>query len=342
MESSNQDLFMYSMTDLCQYNLPAEIFFGTLRTSTDFVREEQLGEGPKSIVYKVKDKANGKVFALKVIEGIPLASDLPKDTFREINILKSLDHENVIKLHEIVIGASSDSIGLVFECCRHPLDKYIEKYPGDYIRHDQVKCIAKQLFRGINYLHKNYIVHRDIKPSNLLITQSGMLKIADFGISRRFSHQDRPKTPGKMTRWYQAPEMLFEAPDYDTKVDVWSAGCVVVELMTKKPFLAGESDIQQINLMINVFGTPDKRAWPGFTQCKVYRSIRFQNQHFNRLADQLQRLGCAVALPLLSELFVYDPNKRASAEDCLRNDWFEQAPFPSKSIENVIPLQLSR
>lgn len=330
-------LEMYSMTDLSVYHMPEEVFTGNTENirplDTEFLRQEQLGNGPNSIVYKVKEKKTGKVFALKVIEDIGLRSKLPKELFREITLLRNLNHDNIVKLHDVFLDSNPSSLLLVFEMCPYSLDKFIERYPLDYIKHDHVKCISRQLFKGLNYLHKNFIIHRDIKPANLLVSDKGQLKIADFGLSRKFSYVSRPSTPGRMTRWYQAPEMLLEAPTYTTKVDIWSAGCVVAELMTKRPFLPGQSDIQQLNLMIGILGCPTVKNWPKFHECRVPGRINLVGHPYNRLADHLQHVGCAAAHSLLSTIIMYDPDKRASAEECVRHDWFEQAPFPSKSIE---------
>lgn len=322
------------------YTLPSELFLGNLKSSTDFIREEKLADGPNSIVYKVKDKKNQKPYALKVILKVRLESDLTKEVFREISVLRNLDNDNVVKLHGFVLENAFDNICLVFEYCRESLDNYISQCTElDINRHDQLKCITKHMLRGLNYLHKNYIVHRDIKPSNLLISQDGHLKIADFGISRRFAHDNMPKSPWMMTMFYAAPEFIFEAPEYDEKVDIWSAGCVIVELMTKGPFLPGEGQIPQMNLMINLLGKPDHNSWPGLSRCRVYKTQNLREQRRNNLTDRLQQLNCGSALDILSRMFVYDPDRRASAEECLKLDWFEVAPFPSKTVERLVKRQ---
>lgn len=324
---------MFSMTDLCPYVLPSEMFLGEIDTVTKYARLAILGQGPSSIVYQAKELATDKIFALKVIGRVPLDKDIPSEYFREITILKSLNHTNVIKLHSIFMD--QNNIQLVLDYCVSSLDKYIDKYPRERILEDQVKCIAKQLFRGLNYLHKSYIVHRDIKPPNLLLSPSGILKIADFGLSRRYLLQSGASTPGAMTRWYQAPEILFGAPTYDSKVDMWSAACVIVEVMLRKPFLPGESDIQQINRTIDLIGTPKREDWPGFAECRVYKSICLKRQPYRKLADFCQEQGCATVMPLIDLLVVYDPKRRATAQRCLQHEWFERAPYPSSSIELV-------
>lgn len=335
-DEPNKDLVMYSMTDLSAYTMPAELFVGNLRkfAPAEFIRQAHIGDGPNSVVYKAKDrKEEEKIVALKVIEDKRLLSDIPKEIFREITILKNLDHDNVIKLIEVALGSNPESLCLVFEYCPITLDKYIQTFPNIQMRYDSIKCIAVHLFRGLNYLHKNYIVHRDIKPSNLLISREGILKIIDFGISRRFSKQNKATTPGQATRWYQAPEIVFGLPEYDHKVDMWSAGCVLAEVLGKQPFLPGESEIAQINLMIDLLGTPTPKSWPEMDRCRVYKMLNFSKQPFNKLADRLESLNCGVALPILSTLFVFNPCQRAAADECLIQDWLNVAPYPSKTID---------
>jgi len=78
-----------------------------------------------------------------------------------------------------------------------------------------------QLFRGLKYLHQSFIVHRDLKVSNLLMTDKGVVKIADFGISRKYSVPYKPMTPQVVTLWYRAPELLLQSKIQTTAIDMW-------------------------------------------------------------------------------------------------------------------------
>lgn len=325
----NSEFTMHNVMDMSPYNVPVELLFGSLRPVTEFARLEILGGGSSACVFKAKEIKSGNIVAIKYLKSTD--SLFPQETFREITILKSLNHANVMKLHEVVFCPTANSLCLVTDFCVFSVDKYIDHYTKD-IPHNQVKCIAKQMFMGLNYLHKNFIAHRDLKPPNLMITREGSLKIIDFGLSRRITRQKQATTPNVITRWYQPPEILLQAPNYGLEVDLWSAGCILAELMKRKPLLPGASEIQQINMIIDLIGTPSTRTWPELAQCGIPKTINLKNQPFNRIPERFSELG-APALDILTGLLVHNPSARMSAEDCAEHDWFEQTPFPSKSIE---------
>lgn len=323
---------LISITDLNTFSLPEELLFGTLRSTTEFRLAEIIGDGSSATVYKGRDPKHDRLIAFKRFKRTPHAPIFPKELFREITILRSLEHVNVIKLHDLVVGTNIDDLGLILEYCPHSVDQYIDLHTED-ISHAQIKCITKQLFKGLNYLHKNYVMHRDLTPQNLMISAEGVLKIGDLGFSRRYSEGDVPMTPDMITRWYQPPEILLECPTYGLEADLWSAGCVFAELFCRKPILRGESQINQINLIIDLIGSPSPNVWPDYPKCQALSKISLKRQPFNRLGEKFRELGCTQIADMVSNLLVYDPSKRMSAEDFLADDWFETAPFPSERID---------
>lgn len=328
---------LYCATDLKPYNVPYQLLFGNLKTTDAFQKLASLGDGSSGSVSKARDAA-GNIIAMKRLK--QSRGHFEKEHFREINILKNLDHNNIIKLLDVATSADLN-LYLILDYCAYSVDKYIDCFrdASRAISHDQLKAVTRQMFMGLNHLHKNYIIHRDIKPPNLMITSNGILKIIDFGLSRRLIHNNKPMTPHRMTCWYQSPEILFEAPSYGLEIDLWSAGCVLGELLKLQPILPGRSDIDQINLVVNLLGKPSVMIWPELQQCKALKSIRLADQPHNYLGERFQELGSTEVMSLLSKLLVYNPKHRISAEDCVHHDWFEQAPLPAKSIN--IPKELS-
>ena len=180
---------------------------------------------------------------------------------REISILMSCNHENIVKLREIAVGKSLENIFLVMSYCEQDLASLLDNMQSPFSE-SQVKCIMLQVFQGLQYLHENFIVHRDLKVSNLLLTDKGCVKIADFGLARLYGLPLKPMTPKVVTLWYRSPELLLNSQTQTTAIDMWSAGCILGELLAHQPLLPGRSEINQLDLIIDLLGTPNANIWP--------------------------------------------------------------------------------
>lgn len=194
----------------------------------------------------------------------------------------------------------------------------------------QVKCITTQLLTGLKFLHESFVVHRDLKVSNLLMTDQGVLKIADFGLAREFGLPKCDMTPRVVTLWYRAPELLLDSKSHDAAVDLWATGCIVAELLAHKPLFPGKTEVQMIDLIVKLLGSPNEKIWPGFSKLPAVQSMYLHNQPYNNLKNHFPWLSEA-GMSLLNHLLMYDPSKRASARDCLDLSYFKEAPLPCKS-----------
>lgn len=199
---------------------------GKCRFVSEFEKLNRIGEGTYGIVYRARDTKNDKVVALKKVRMEHEKDGLPVSGLREISVLLSCRHENIVHLREVVVGRSLESIFLAMEYCEQDLASLLDNMQAPFSE-SQVKCIVLQVLKGLRYLHHNFIVHRDLKVSNLLMTDKGCVKIADFGLARWFGLPLKPMTPRVVTLWYRAPELLLQAKTQTTSVDMWAAGCIL-------------------------------------------------------------------------------------------------------------------
>ncbi|KAM9030801.1 cyclin-dependent kinase 20-like isoform 7-T12 [Megaptera novaeangliae] len=196
----------------------------------------------------------------------------------------------------------------------------------------QVKSYLQMLLKGVAFCHANNIVHRDLKPANLLISASGQLKIADFGLAQVFSPDgSRLYTHQVATRWYRAPELLYGARQYDQGVDLWAVGCILGELLNGSPLFPGENDIEQLCCVLRILGTPSPQVWPEIKDLPDYNKISFKERAPVPLEEVLPDAS-PQALDLLGHFLLYPPRQRIAA-----SQYFFTAPLPAHPSELPIP-----
>jgi len=175
------------------------------------------------------------------------------------------------------------------------------------------------------------VLHRDIKPNNLLIAADGEVKLADFGLARSFADPFRVMTSNVITRWYRPPELLFGAKHYSGAVDIWSVGLVFAELIIRAPFIAGDTEVHQINLICQTVGTPTEENWPGVSKLPEYTVPEPPNPVQGK-ERYLATFGTAgqEGVDLLMAMLHLDPRHRITARGILEHPWWAKDPKPTK------------
>ncbi|CAI0432345.1 unnamed protein product [Linum tenue] len=312
------------------------------RRADTFEKIDKIGSGTYSNVYKARDLLTGKVVALKKVRFDNLEPESVKFMAREILILRRLDHTNVVKLEGLVTSRMSCSLYLVFEYMDHDLAG-LAASPDVKFTEPQVKCYMHQLLSGLEHCHKRGVLHRDIKGSNLLIDNEGVLRIADFGLASFFDpNRKHPMTSRVVTLWYRPPELLLGATDYGVGVDLWSAGCILAELLAGKPIMPGRTEVEQLHKIYKLCGSPSDEYWK---KSKLPNATLFKpREPYRRSIRETFKDFPPSSFPLIETLLAIDPAERQTATAALKSEFFMTEPYacepsslpkypPSKEID---------
>ncbi|KRZ03107.1 Cyclin-dependent kinase 11B, partial [Trichinella zimbabwensis] len=288
----------------------------------------RIEEGTYGVVYRAMEKRTGDIVALKRLKMEKEREGFPITSLREVNMLMKVGkHPNVVNVLEVVVGSSMDKIYLVMEYVEHDMKSLMETMKQPFLV-GEVKTLTRQLLNGLYHLHDNWILHRDLKTSNLLLNHMGILKIGDFGLSREYGSPLRSYTPVVVTLWYRAPELLLGIKEYSTSIDVWSVGCIFGEFLTLKPLFAGKSEIEQMNKIFKMLGSPNETIWPGYSSLPGVKRLTFAEYPFSSLRKHFGATLSDKGFDLMNKLLTYDPKARISAFDAMAHEWFKEEPRP--------------
>ena len=318
----------------------------TTSSANRYAKLETLGEGTFGVVYKASDSLNASSSPYVAIKKIRLGKAKEGINFtaiREIKLLRELHHPHVVPLVDVF--SKKRNLHLVFEFASGGDLEMIIKDSSIDLSIADVKSYLKMSLEAIAFCHQNWILHRDVKPNNLLVHESGALKLADFGLARAFGSPERENgreyTRAVFARWYRAPELLLGAKRYGPKVDSWAVGMVFAELMLRKPFCPGSSDIDQLTKIYHVLGTPTEEEWEGCAALPDWMSFpRKEKMDLRKIfgvevggksgpGGKLSSAN-AEAIDLLEQLLKYDPEKRISCQEALKHAYFNTAPAPTE------------
>ncbi|TDL21991.1 Pkinase-domain-containing protein [Rickenella mellea] len=306
----------------------------------------KLGEGTFGEVHKAMHKKKMSPVAIKRILMHNEKEGMPVTALREIKILKALTHPCIVELWDMFVVPSQGrdhpmSVYMVFPYMDHDLAGLLEN-ERVHLSPSQIKLYMKQLLEGTEYMHHNHILHRDMKAANLLISNAGTLKIADFGLARSFdpsittkkgkfgrNGHERRYTNCVVTRWYRPPELLLGAKQYGGEIDLWGIGCVLGEMFSRRPILTGNSDLDQLEKIFQLCGSPNQQNWPDFDMLPGCEGqIRFPAAYSRRIKIVYDSVGKETA-DLLDKLLTLDPRERITATQALDHAYFWTDPLPA-------------
>ncbi|KAI6188683.1 Nemo-like kinase [Aphelenchoides besseyi] len=288
--------------------------------------DRPIGYGAFGVVWSVTDPRNQKRVALKKMPNVFQNLASSKRVFREIQMLSTFHHDNVLGLLDILHPPNQhffQEIYVLTELMQSDLHKIIVS--PQTLTVDHVKVFIYQLLRGLKYLHSANILHRDIKPGNLLVNSNCILKICDFGLARIWDKNEQVNmTHEVVTQYYRAPELLMGARRYTGAVDIWSVGCIFAELLGRRILFQAQGPIEQLNHIVQLLGTPPIEAMKGACENARNHVLRNSSRPYdvNQLAAKFPNAG-SDAIKLLQGMLQFDPEKRFSVNDALCSPYLD-------------------
>ncbi|XP_031474803.1 shaggy-related protein kinase epsilon-like [Nymphaea colorata] len=308
---------------------------GQPKQTVSYMAERIVGTGSFGVVFQVKCLETGQQFAIKKV----LQDRRYKN--RELQIMKLMDHPNVVKLRHCFFSTNEKDelyLNLVLEY----VSETVYRVSRQYSRMNQrmpiiyVQLYTYQILRSLAYIHGVLgVCHRDIKPQNLLVNpHTHQLKLCDFG-SAKMLVAGEPNISYICSRYYRAPELIFGATEYTTAIDMWSAGCVLAELLLGQPLFPGESGVDQLVEIIKILGTPTREE----IRCMNpnYTDFKFPQIKANPWHKVFPKKTSPDAVDLASRLLQYSPNMRLTALEACAHPFFDDLRDPNARLPNGCP-----
>ncbi|XP_043924875.1 mitogen-activated protein kinase 9 isoform X3 [Protopterus annectens] len=310
-------------------------------TFTVLKRYQQLkpiGSGAQGIVCAAFDVILNINVAVKKLSRPFQNQTHAKRAYRELVLLKCVNHKNIISLLNVFTPQKSleefQDVYLVMELMDANLCQVIHME----LDHERMSYLLYQMLCGIKHLHSAGIIHRDLKPSNIVVKSDCTLKILDFGLART-ACTNFMMTPYVVTRYYRAPEVIL-GMGYKENVDIWSVGCIMGELVKGVVIFQGTDHIDQWNKVIEQLGTPSpefmKKLQPtvrNYVENRPkYPGVKFEDLFPDWIfpsESERDKLKTSQARELLSRMLVVDPDKRISVDEALHHPyisvWYDSA-----------------
>ncbi|KAG7383056.1 hypothetical protein PHYPSEUDO_004040 [Phytophthora pseudosyringae] len=298
---------------------------------------DAIGQGSYGVVCSVCNSETDEKLAIKKIT--PMAGDEwdATHTLREIRLMRCLGaHENIISLKDLSMCKDKDELYMMMELADTDLHRLIQS--SCPLTEGHIRVIMYQVLSGVKAMHDNGVLHRDLKPGNLLLNKACELKITDFGLARMMPKKAQlgleqaasdggvsMMTEYVVTRWYRPPELML-APNgsYDGAVDMWSVGCILGELVSRKPLFPGTDFMDQLTRVFQVLPVPEPEDRGYVIEKDALKFLSSLPPPVpGALETKLGDTAGAQALDLLRRLLCFNPKERISADDALAHPFFE-------------------
>jgi len=319
----------------------------TFRVPVHLELLKKVGSGAYGCVASFKNAKTGEKIAVKKITNA--FDDLidGKRILREVKLLRHFDHDNIVRILDMYPPASPDfeDIYMVMDLMETDLHRVI--YSKQPLTEEHHQYFVHQLLRGLIYLHSAHVVHRDLKPSNLLVNKNCDLKICDFGLARVLNtSEDAPaeRTDYVVTRWYRAPEVVLLNSEYTMSIDVWAVGCILCELIARKPVFAGKDHLDQIKKIVSVIGTPTEDELHWLPRSSPARNFLKKCPPAPKASwGRLLPSASSAAVEVIGAMLRFDPTARVNVQDSMRFRYFEHL-FEEEDMDHdsrVLPMDWS-
>ncbi|XP_023068408.2 mitogen-activated protein kinase 13 isoform X2 [Piliocolobus tephrosceles] len=289
-----------------------------------YVSPTHVGSGAYGAVCSAIDKRSGEKVAIKKLSR-PFQSEIfAKRAYRELLLLKHMQHENVIGLLDVFTPASSLRNFHDFYLVMPFMQTDLQKIMGMEFSEEKIQYLVYQMLKGL----------KDLKPGNLAVNEDCELKILDFGLAR---HADAEMTGYVVTRWYRAPEVILSWMHYNQTVDIWSVGCIMAEMLTGKTLFKGKDYLDQLTQILKVTGVPGTEFVQKLNDKAAKSYIQSLPQTPKKDFTQLFPRASPQAVDLLEKMLELDVDKRLTAAQALTHPFFEPFRDPEEETEAQQP-----
>ena len=289
---------------------------------------EVVGSGAYGTVVAAKDTNDpDNLIAIKKMEKVFEHKVFAQRTLRELKIMRLLRHENILSIKSILRPESLETFNELYitsDLMETDLSTIIKSKQA--LTDEHIQFFLYQILRGLKFQHSSGILHRDLKPRNLLVNSNCDLRICDFGLAR--ANTNTLMTPSAQltdyiaTRWYRAPEVILSWAQYGPSIDVWSVGCILAEMLRRKPLMPAQNSAEQMKMIVDLTGSPDAdliaKIQDADNKQFMQQLPQQQGKNFNQLLSMCKNPD---AIDLCKKMLEFDPEKRITIQGALEHPY---------------------